>query len=105
MNECADVTYHSTGRCSYLQQILFKVLLKPIEEEVGQWNHSFYRTERELAVSTSRFISDLLYDKTCRLWDSGVKAESFPIGMTAGVSHLKEYITSGYMVETIKEHS
>ena len=31
----------------YLQQILFKVLLKPIEEEVSQWNHSFCRTERE----------------------------------------------------------
>lgn len=49
----------------YLQQILFKVLLKPIKEEVSQWNHSFCRTEREreLAVTTSRFVSDLLCDK------------------------------------------
>lgn len=105
MNECADTTYHSTGRCSYLQQILFKVLLNPIEEEVSQWNHSFCRTQRELAIPTSRYISDLLYDKTWSLRDSGVNEESFPIGMTAGISHLKEYRISGYVVETMKEHS
>lgn len=80
MNECADVTYQSTGRCSYLQQILFKVLLKPIEEEVSQWN-------REGACCLHiQIVSDLLYDKTCSLRDSGVNEESFTIGMTAGVS-------------------
>lgn len=40
MSGGAEASNPSTGRCSYLQQILFKVLLKSVDEEVGQWGHS-----------------------------------------------------------------
>lgn len=87
VNEGADASYPSTGRCSYLQQILFKVPLKSIDEEVKSMGPFILghkeRVGKEACWSPHSDRS-LIYSviKCLAFSNSAGNGKSFPAGMT-----------------------